>query len=161
MSKNLHFQEIIFNLNTRLFNNSLANITQEQAQERISDHSNPINWIAAHLVWARYLMLVFFGKPVQNPYNNLYENFKSFDPSLTYPSLSEVKEEWQKVTGLLKDALASVTEEQLAADSPVKSPVEDFTNAGTIAFLEHHESYTIGQLSFLKKYFTKEAMSYS
>ena len=62
---------------------------------------------------------------------------------------------------LLKEALASVTEEYLAADSPLKSPIGDFTNGGTVAFLAQHESYDIGQMGFLKKYFTKEAMKYS
>ena len=45
--------------------------------------------------------------------------------------------------------------------APFKSPIGDFTIGGTIAFLAQHESYDIGQAAYLKKYFTKEAMSYS
>ena len=33
----------ILKLNDRLFINSLENITQEQAKERLSEHNNPIN----------------------------------------------------------------------------------------------------------------------
>ena len=59
------------------------------------------------------------------------------------------------------DALNSVSEDHLAADAPFKSPIGDNTMGGTIAFFAEHESYDIGQLGFLKKYLTKEAMSYS
>ncbi len=161
MIQSLHLCQLIFSLNDRLFINALEGITEEQAKERHSDHNNPVNWIAAHTVHARYLMLIFLGKPSENPYNSLFENFRAYDDSISYPSLAEIKSEWQKVSGLLKDSLAAVTDKQLAAVSPVKSPIGDFTNEGTIAFLAQHESYDIGQLGYLKKYFTKEAMKYS
>jgi uncharacterized damage-inducible protein DinB len=161
MAKSIYQSEIILNLNERLFANALAGVSEETAKERISDHNNPLNWIAAHTVHARYLMLIFLGKPEANPYNELFDNFRAYDASLNYPSLTEIKNEWQKVSSLLKDALSSVTEEQMTADSPIKSPIGDFTNAGTLAFLAQHESYDVGQIAFLKKYFTKEAMSYN
>jgi hypothetical protein len=161
MKRSIHPLQTIFNLNQWLFNNALLGISEEQARERISEHNNPVNWLAAHTVWARYFMLMFFSKTVANPYAALFDNFKPYDASLDYPSLSETKEEWQKVTQLLKEAVESVSEEQLAAEAPIKNPSDDFTNGGTLAFLAQHESYTIGQLSFLKKYITEEAMSYN
>ena len=161
MAKSIYQSEIIFNLNTRLFLNALDGITEEQAKERISEHNNPLNWLAVHTVWARYNACAMLGKPVEkNPYAGLFENFKPFDPNYNYPSLTEAKAEWQKATALLSEALSSVTEEQLAADAPFKSPIGDFTIGGTVAFLAQHESYDIGQIAYLKKYFSKEAMSY-
>ena len=161
MKKTTYPLEVIFNLNERLFNNSVAGITEEQYKERISEHNNPINWLAAHTVWSRYFMLVFLGKPVSNPYQELFDNFRAYDASLKYPSLSETKAEWGKATGLLKDAIQHVSEEHLAADAPSKNPSGDFTNGGFLDFLAQHESFTIGQLAYLKKYFSKEAMSYN
>lgn len=161
MNKSISYLESIFNLNTRLFNNTLAGVGEEQSKERISDHSNSFLWIATHTVWARYNILSFLGKPVTNPYPGKFENFKPYDAADKYPSLAEIKEEWNKASGLLKDALGAVNEEHLSADSPLKSPIGDFTMGGTIAFLAQHESYDIGQLGFLKKYLTKEAMAYN
>ena len=161
MNPLLHFCQLIFNLNDRLFINALEGITEDQAKERQSDHNNPVNWIASHTVHARYLMLMFLGKPAENPYTSLFENFKAYDQSLPYPTLAEIKSEWQKVSGLLHDALKAVTDEHLAEESPIKSPIGDFTNAGTLAFLAQHESYDIGQLGYLKKFFTKEGMKYN
>jgi hypothetical protein len=161
MAKSIYHSELILGLNERLLVNALEGVTEEQAKERLSDHNNPICWIAAHVLDSRYAMLVFLGKPAANPYGHLFKDFKPFDSSLNYPTLSEVKKEWQKLSSLLKDALKSVTVEQLAGESPIKAPVGDSTNGGTLAFFAEHESYEIGQLGFLKKYYTKEAMSYN
>jgi len=161
MAKSIYHSELIFNLNTRLFLSALEGVTEEQAKERISDHNNPLNWLAVHTVWARYNIAALMGKPAENPYNGLFENFKPFDPNYKYATLAEAKAEWQKASELLKEALATVTEERLAADAPFKNPAGDQTVGGTIAFLAQHESYDVGQVAFLKKYFTKEAMSYS
>ena len=161
MNNSVYQSKIIFNMNDRLFKSTLEGVSEDQAKERITRHVNPINWIASHTVWARYNALMFLGEPAGNPYNDLFENFKAYDKSLNYPSLAEIKDEWTKVSALLNDALDKVSEEHLAGDSPIKSPIGDFTNAGTIAFLAQHESYDIGQLGLLKKFFTKEAMSYN
>lgn len=160
MSNSINQLGNIFNLNERLFNNALEGLTEQHAKERISAHNNPLSWLAAHTVDARYLMLVFLGKPAPSPYKDMFTNFRAYDPALGYPSIAEAKKEWQKVSGLLKDAVKSVSEEHLAAASPIKSPIGDFTNAGTLAFLAQHESYDIGQIGYLKKYYTKEAMKY-
>jgi hypothetical protein len=151
---------LIFNLNSRLFLNALAGISEEQAKVRISDHNNPVSWIAAHTIWARYNACEMLGKPVKNPYESRFENFKPYDSSVNYGTLAQSKEEWLKAADLLHEALAEVTEEHVTADCPLKTPIGDFSFGGTITFFAQHESYQIGQLAFLKKYFTKEAMSY-
>lgn len=162
MATSIYHSQIIFNLNTRLFTNALEGITEEQAKERISNHNNPVNWLAAHTVWARYNTCAMLGRPAEkNPYDGLFEKFKPFDPAVNYGSLANAKTEWQKATALLTEALSGVTEEHLAADCPLKSPIGDYSFGGTITFLAQHESYDIGQIAFLKKYFTKEAMSYN
>jgi hypothetical protein len=159
-TSSIHQTELIFNLNTRLFLNALEGITENQAKERISNHNNPVSWLAAHTVWARYNTLAMLGKPAKNPYDGLFEGFKPFDAATDYGTLAKAKAEWNKASELLKEALASVTEEHLAADCPLKSPIGDFSFGGTVSFLAQHESYDIGQIAFLKKYYTKEAMKY-
>lgn len=161
MAKSIYQSEIMLNMNTRLFLNALEGVTEEQARERISGHNNPLLWIATHTAWARYNICAMLGKPVaQNPFAGKFENFKPYDPADNYPAMEEIKKEWNNASELMKEALASVTEEHLAADCPLKSPIGDFSFGGTIAFLTQHESYDLGQMGFLKKYLTKEAMKY-
>ena len=157
----LNHTALILNLNERLFINALAGVTEEQAKQRLSDHNNPMNWLATHTTWARYNIAAFLGKPGNNPYNGLFENFKPFDASMQFDSLEKIKEEWIKASTLLREGLENVSEEHLAADAPFKNPSGDSSMGGTIAFLAQHESYDIGQMALLKKYLTKEAMSYS
>jgi hypothetical protein len=162
MAKSLQHTENILNMNTRLFLSALDGVTDEQAKKRISDHNNPLSWLAAHTVWARYNTCAMLGKPVaKNTYDGMFENFKPFDAASNYGTIALAIEEWNKASALLKEALSSVTEEHLAADCPLKSPIGDFSFGGTVTFLAQHESYDIGQIAYLKKYFTKEAMSYN
>jgi hypothetical protein len=151
---------LIFKLNNRLFINSLEGVTEEQAKSRISGHSNPLIWIATHTAWARYNTLNLLGNPIANPFKGLFENFRGYNEKDIYPSLDVVKEEWRKASGLLKEALHTVTETHLTGPAPFKSPAGDSTIGGAIIFLAQHESYDIGQMAFLKKYLTKEAMKY-
>lgn len=160
MNKSIYQSELIFNMNERLFLNALEGVTDEHAYERISDHNNPLIWIATHTVWARYNMLMFLGQPAANPFAGMFESFRPYSSEDNFPTLETVKAEWKKVSGLLKNALHAVTEEHLADASPLKSPIGDFTNGGTIAFLAQHESYDIGQMGLLKKLHTMEAMKY-
>ncbi len=160
LAPEIYPSSLIFKLNHRLFLNTLEGVTEEHAKEKISDHSNPFIWIATHTLWARYNTLGLLGKPVENPYKGFFENFKPYDTNDAYPTLAEVKKGWENLGELLKEALHSVTPEHLAAEAPFKSPIGDFTIGGTIIFLAQHESYDIGQMGYLKKYFTKEAMKY-
>ncbi|MEP7264819.1 MAG: DinB family protein [Bacteroidota bacterium] len=161
MKKSSHHAEIILNLNERLFINALDKVTDEQAKERISNHNNPLNWLATHTVWARYNTAAILGKPGTNPYAGMFENFKPFDETMKFDSLEKIKEEWNKASKLIREGLSSITEEQLDGDAPFKNPTGDQTIGGTLAFLAQHESYDIGQLGLLKKFLTKEAMSYN
>jgi len=161
MKKSSNHSELILNMNTRLFNNTLQGVTEDQAAQRLSDHNNSLIWLATHTVWARYNILNFLGKPATNPYAGMFENFKPYNPADKYPTIAEVKAEWNKASSLLTDAIKSVNEEHLAAESPFKSPIGEHTNGGAVAFLTQHESYEIGQMGFLKKFHTKEAMSYN
>jgi hypothetical protein len=159
-NKSSYQSEIILNMNERLFINALKGVTTEQAKQRISNHNNPLLWIVTHTVWARYNITSLLGKPGNNPYKGMFENFKPFEESMKLPTLEKAITEWKKASDLLKKAFASITEERLASESPLKSPIGDFTIGGTIAFLAQHESYDIGQIALLKKFHTKVAMSY-
>lgn len=161
MANTMYPVRLILNLNDRLFLNALEGVTENQALERISDHNNPLNWLAAHTVWARYNMCKLLGNSTaQNPYLGMFESFKPFDAAVDYGTLAMAKTEWNTATGALKESLATISDDYLLEEAPFKNPTGDFTVAGGITFLAQHESYDIGQIAFLKKYFTGEAMKY-
>lgn len=161
MTKSIYHSKLIFNLNERLFMNTLAGVTDAQAAERLSGHNNPLIWLAAHTTWARYNIAALLGKPGNNPYAGLFEGFKPFDSTMKFDTLDNIKKEWKKASELVREGLKNVTDEHLAGAAPFQNPTADATLGGAVAFLAQHESYDIGQMGFLKKYLTKEAMSYN
>lgn len=161
MQPSVYPLSLIFNVNTRFFNNAINGISPEQWNEKTDEHLNPACWVAAHIVFARYLALVFLGKPVNNPYQELFADFRGYDSALSYPSVEQVKQEWDSLTALLEEAMNAVSVEELQMDSPIKSPTGDFTNLGTLAFMAQHESYHTGQLAMLKRHVTAMPMTYN
>ncbi|MEX6687709.1 DinB family protein [Danxiaibacter flavus] len=160
MSNSINSLALIINLNERLFLNTLEGFTEDLAKERISDHNNPVIWIATHTAWARFNMSMLLGKPITNPYAGMFENFRPYSESDQFPSLEKLKADWHNASEHVKGAIQNVTPEQLETDAQRGNPIGDSTNGGTLAFLVQHESYSIGQLAFLKKFYTKEAMKY-
>ena len=103
MKSEMYSAELIFNLNERLFLNALAGVSEEQANERLSNHNNPYIWIATHTVWARYNTAALAGRPAENPYAGMFENFKPFEENMAFPTIEEVTNEWKKASALLRD----------------------------------------------------------
>ena len=84
----------IFNLNTKLFTNCIEGITDEQSNATISQDTNSIKWVAAHIIWARYNASSIMGNPpANNPYLGLFEDFRPTHKDDDYKSLVEIKEE--------------------------------------------------------------------
>lgn len=161
MISSVYQSALIFHLNTRLFRNALKGVDDDMAKIRISDHNNPLSWLGTHTVWARYNTCELLGMKTDNPFKGLFEGFKPFDPAYPYPSQEVILAEWDKSSVLLEEALEKVTDEYLAGPAPFKNPTGNHTLLGAITFLAQHESYDIGQIAYLKKFVTKEAMSYS
>lgn len=151
----------ILKLNERLFINALENITHEQAKERLTEHNNPINWLSNHILWGRYKILELLGKTEhKNPYMGLFENFRPYDEDIKLNQIEYIKEEWSKVAILINEALETVTEERLAEEAKSVTPIGISTIFGSLSFLVWHESYHLGQVAFLKKYYTTEPMKF-
>ena len=93
MRTSIYQSEIMLNMNSRLFINALDGVTDAQANDRISDHNNPLIWMATHTVWARFNICAMLGKPAANPYDGKFENFKAYNPNDTYATIANVKEE--------------------------------------------------------------------
>ena len=91
MKNSIYHPAMIFNMNERLFLNSLAGVTDEMAKQRVSDHNNPLNWLATHTVWARYNIAALLGKPADNPYKGMFENSRAFDDAMKFDSLEKIK----------------------------------------------------------------------
>ena len=151
----------ILDINTKLFRNCLAELSEEQSRTRPSDVTNHAAFVAAHLVESRYYILKGLGAPLPCPLEKYLGSWRAIDEITEWPSLAETLEAWEAGSKALAARLASITGAELDAPAPTKMPVYEQTALGTLAFLVQHDSYHVGQLSLLRKYAGLPAMSYS
>ncbi|MFN8395405.1 MAG: DinB family protein [Bacteroidia bacterium] len=146
-----------FDLQTRLFRNTLDGVTDAEAGNRPSAHSNHIKFIAGHLVFTRLMMKDFAGLPSDDRFNQFDKNM---DPNAEYLPMATILAKWDEISGPLSAALQNLPAEMLGADAPFLVPtgksIQDLLD-----FLMHHEAYHIGQLGILRKFAGKEAMKYN
>lgn len=148
-------------LNTRLFENCLDGVDDSTAQKRPSKDTNNMAFIAIHLVDARRHLAGFLGGNMEDPFQGKLDTVASVEDMKEYPDLAHIRSSWKRLSGLLRERSKAVTEADLAAESPLKLPIEDPTIKGALAFLLAHEAFHIGQLAFLRRYLGVGPMSYA
>lgn len=151
----------ILRLNTRLFRNCLAGLSEDQARARPSATANSAAFVAAHVAETRFYLLGQLGASRPSPLDRYLAGWKSIDQLTEWPPLAEIQTAWTEAAHALRDRLEAMTPAELDAPHPTQFPVEPKTALGVLAFLVQHDSYHIGQLSLLRKVAGLPAMSYS
>jgi len=147
-------------VNDRLFVNVLDGVTDERARARPTDETNSMAFVAVHVVDARFFLARMLGGELSNPFADLLKDVNSIDQFEEPPLLADVKRAWMALSPGLAVRFEQLTEEVARAEAPTTFPIADESLLGAIAFLLQHESYHIGQLAFLRKYWGLPAMTY-
>jgi hypothetical protein len=143
---------------TQLFIRSLNGVRQDQALLRPGEHSNPMLWVAGHLVQARTQLLRAFGPPRQLPWENLFATGSMIGQSEIYPSIGEVEAVWRSASVELVRRLESAPANSYDEPAPNWLVSRDGTLAGAINYAVYHEAYHIGQLGFIRKWLGYDAV---
>jgi uncharacterized damage-inducible protein DinB len=150
----------IFALNTDLLINSIDSVSETHGAERVLPGTNSIAFIVAHLVDARFFIAKLLGRAIPNPLEADLGNVQRIEEVTHMPPLSELCAMWIAVSSHVHNCFEEASSELLASDSPQRFPMRDGSVLGGLAFLAQHESYHIGQLSFIRKGLGYPAMSY-
>jgi hypothetical protein len=151
----------VFRMNTRLFNNCLVDVSDAHAAQRPNGQTNSMLFIACHLVDSRYFVTRYLGVSEANPLERFLANATSIEDVSELPDLEQVRRAWQTIARTLEPCIDSLSESELKAPSPQRFPVDNPTIIGGIGFLLQHESYHIGQLALLRRFFGYPAMRYA
>lgn len=151
----------MLDVNTRLFRNCLAGLSEEQSRSRPSGATNHAAFVAAHLVESRYYILKGLGAAEPCPLEQYLGQWRGIDEITEWPTLPETLDAWDAGSKALAARLRSITPAELDAPAPTKMPVHEQTVLGTLTFLVQHDSYHVGQLSLLRKLAGLPAMTYS
>ncbi|MEM6454943.1 MAG: DinB family protein [Acidobacteriota bacterium] len=148
-------------LNTRLLLSATENLSDYMARKRPSDRTNNIAFLTLHLIEGRHYLLRLLGEASENPFSDLVDGVERIEQVPALPPLEMMRSAWRMVTGRLVDRLEAMTTDELTATAAAGFPIDDPTLLGGIAFLLQHESYHIGQIALLRKFFGLPAVQYA
>ena len=150
----------ILRMNTRLFNNCLAGMSEEQAHRRPTPTTNSAAFVAAHVADARYFVLGPLGAAAPSPLAPYVGEWKSIDQVTDWPTLDQIRTAWTGAAEALDRRLATITAAELDDGSKVPFSVGPNSILGFLTFMVQHDSHHIGQLASLRKFVGLPAMSY-
>jgi uncharacterized damage-inducible protein DinB len=127
----------------------VQDLTPEEWLSRPNEKSNHIAWIVGHVIWARKAVLSRLGTEWSQPWLSLFARGGKCDDT-AYPSPDALMDAWREVSGVLAGALDSAREDVLSQPSTQGPPSADGKASGVVNFLAIHETYHVGQASYLR-----------
>ncbi len=144
--------EGIFNTNTGIVKKAIDGILPEQWFLRPGNDSNHLMWVAGHLVVHRGAVLKTLGAGWETSWSSLFTRGAKLAPQDQYPAIEEIRSAWDEVSTKLPASFTEATADLLAKPAPKSSPSFDGKISGLVAFLAFHETYHVGQVSYLRKW---------
>jgi hypothetical protein len=144
--------EGIFNTNTDIVKKAIDGILPEQWFLRPGDDSNHLMWVAGHLVVHRGAVCKSLGAEWQTSWSSLFTRGAKLAAQDQYPAVEEIRSAWDEVSTKLLTSFTEATADLLAKPAPKGSPSFDGKISGLVAFLGFHETYHVGQVSYLRKW---------
>jgi DinB superfamily len=137
---------------TQLYARALNGVDHNALLTRPGPRSNPLLWVAGHLVQQRTRLLGALGPERQVPWDDLFGTGSMIGDFRQYPSVGELDAVWRSATEELMRRLDMVTPAILGTPSPQWLRTQDGTVLGALAFAAMHEAYHVGQMGFLRKW---------
>ncbi len=153
-----------FNLHHRLYNNVLADFTDDETNRRFNDDKNinHVKYLAGHLLNSQFALASVTELVIDTKWNELFAVMGQSEAKddISYPTIEEIKEEWNQLYNPLRNGLENLTDGDLNDTPP--APFEQVANSsGELwAFINHHTAYHIGQIGILRRGFGKNPMKY-
>lgn len=158
VSNRMYALLVLFDMHTNYYRNAIDGISDEDAHERLNTKANHVAWLAGSLVQERYELANIFGLELKAAAAELFKDHKGIQESETYPSLTAYKEDWDKISPLLRAKLLSATDEQL--DKVLEYPGMSFPVYEMVSFDMYREANCIGQIALWRRLLGYDAIKY-
>ena len=142
----------MFKTNSDIFEKATQAVPPEQWYKQPSEDSNHLLWVAGHVVVHRAVGAELLGAQWSAPWRKLFSRGAKRVAHDRYPNPEEIRRAWNEVSEKLANTLSNVNEEDLAKPAPEGVPTMDGKVGGFVAFLCLHETFHVGQLTYLKKW---------
>lgn len=145
----------MFRANHGLLHKSLEGLTEMQAMEHAGS-SNPILWIAAHVVTVRCMIAQALGAKVEVPWGGQFPRGGRVEDVKSWPTLAEVRAKWDEAHPAFMAALERLTSEQVHAKTALPGLSDDVL--GVVALGALHDAYHVGQLGAARRRFALDRL---
>jgi uncharacterized damage-inducible protein DinB len=128
----------------------VQDLSPEEWLNRPNEKANHITWIVGHVTWTRKMLLGWLGTEWSQPWLDLFARGVKCEDGAAYPSPDALMDAWREVSGVLATTLDSVSEDVLSQPVTKGPPSADGKVSGVVNFLAIHETYHVGQASYLR-----------
>ena len=142
----------MYKANSDIVKKAISEISPADWFRRPGDDSNHLMWVTGHLIWSRENVLKALKSDWAAPWSSLFARGGELSTEDEYPEVEEMKRTWDDVSGELVASLANPPADLLAKTVAQGRPSFDGKLSGLIAFLAFHETYHVGQLTYLRKW---------
>lgn len=149
---------ILYDMHTDYFIKALDGISDQDAHNRLNTKANHVAWLTGSLIQERHEMAKLLGVQQEPAANELFKDHKGIQDDVTYPSLEVFKNDWKKISPLLREAFVNVTDERL--DAMVEMPGMRFSVFEYVTFLIYREANCIGQIALWRRLMGYDALKY-
>jgi len=139
-----------YRFNSDYLSKMVGDLSPDEWLSRPNDNSNHIAWIVGHMIWTRAMLLRRLGKEWTQPWLDGFARGSKLQEPPAYPPKEALLGCWSEVSGILAGALVNVPEDTLAQPSEKGPPSADGKVSGVVNFLAVHETYHLGQASYLR-----------
>jgi uncharacterized damage-inducible protein DinB len=144
--------EGMFKANTDIVRKAITEIPPEDWFRSPGDDSNHLMWVTGHVIWSRGNVLKSLNAQWTAPWLSVFARGATLASKAQYPSVGEIQNAWNDVSARLSDGLTNAPAELLSKMAPPGPPSFDGKLSGLVAFLAFHETYHVGQISYLRKW---------
>ena len=151
---------VLFDMHTDFFGKAIEGISDKDSQNRLNTKAVHPAWIAGSITQERFeLANNLLDKDDKQAAYELFENHKGIQDTVKYPSLSEFKKDWDKVSPALREALSNATTEKLDTSFEMM-PGAKMTYYELYSFMMYREANMIGQLALWRRLLGYEGIKY-
>ena len=144
--------------NSDFLTKSVEDLSSAEWLKSPAANLNHAAWIVGHCIWARQRLITRIGVDWTVPGLDLYARGAGLAEASAFPASDKILAEWHESSTVLANALANVSEEILARPVPPGPPSSDGMISGMVNFLAIHETYHVGQASYLRSWLGKTAL---
>jgi uncharacterized damage-inducible protein DinB len=139
-----------YRFNSNFLTKMVGDLSPEEWLQRPDGKCNHIAWIVGHVTWTRKQLLGRLSTEWSLPWLGSFARGAKCEDDAAYPSPAVLLDGWREATGVLESALDSVSSDLLAQPATSGPPSADGKISGIVNFLAIHETYHVGQASYLR-----------